>query len=159
DAGEFASQAGALWEARCPAGGIAFKPVTPTRLGIATFAEVSHAGADSGTAVDTNKVVSAARFVPYALHVTRSVDLSGEAGAMENGAQLAGAITLPREYAPQKGGEPKVDEAVDAKGNDLTYANSSEGRLYSMRYSMFSMGEDEGAEGDAKAGAEERRTV
>ncbi|HHY84968.1 MAG TPA: hypothetical protein GYA07_05470 [Verrucomicrobia bacterium] len=161
DAAEFASQAGVSWEARCPAAGIAFKPVTPTRLGMVTFAEATHSGADGGTAVDTNRIVSSARFVPYALQVTRSVDLSGEGGSMENAAQLIGSIVLPREHAPQKWGEPKVEEAVDAKGNDLRFADADEGRMWSMRYSSFRVDddEDEVGEGEKRAGMEERRTV
>ena len=67
-------------------------PVTPLRMGLLPFAElVAGNSAENGRHVDTNKVAAAAKFVPYGLLVTRSLDLSGEGGARESAAQLIGA--------------------------------------------------------------------
>jgi hypothetical protein len=117
---EFASKLGSVLEARCAAEGLTFSPVTPPRLGLLPFSQLA-AGKFAGTTppVDTNKVAAAARFVPYALHVTRLLDLSGEGSGRASQAQLVGVVTVPAELAPQRWGEVKLEEAVDAKGNNL----------------------------------------
>jgi hypothetical protein len=65
--------------------------------------------------------------------VTRSLDLSGQGGTQENGAQLIGAVMIPQEFAPQKWGDPQLDEVVDAKGNDLKPGDSDTARGFMMR--------------------------
>ena len=64
-----------------------------------------------------------------ALTVTRAVDLSGKGGMNESRAQLIGAVVVPPEFAPQKWGEPALQEAVDAKGNDLKPKAGAEGEF------------------------------
>jgi len=152
DADDFARQLAAVSEASCPADGLKMSPVTPVRLGLLPFAELAAgAGADNGSTVDTNQVAAAAKFVPYGLSVTRSLDLSGAGGAQESAAQLTGAVMIPQELAPPKWGDPKLDEAVDAKGNDLKPAADDEQRGFSMRnrYSGNENGDDEESETNA----------
>ena len=146
DADDFARQLGVVCEADCPEDGLKMSPVTPVRMGLLPFAELAAgAGADSGAATDTNKVAAAAKFVPYGLSVTRSLDLSGSGGTRESAAQLTGAVMIPQELAPPKWGEPKLDEVVDAKGNDLKPAADDDQRVFSMRnrYSEADNGDDE----------------
>lgn len=146
DADDFARQLAAVSEASCPADGLKMSPVTPVRMGLLPFAELAAgASTDNGTTVDTNKVATAAKYVPYGLSVTRSLDLSGGGGAQESTAQLTGAVMIPQELAPPKWGEPKLDEAVDAKGNDLKPAADDEQRGFLMRnrYSENENGDDE----------------
>lgn len=119
NATEFARQAGALLEASCLADGVKFSPVTPARLSMLSFADTPAGVVTGGATPDTNKIAAAAKFVPCALQVTRTIDLSGEGHGGQNQAKLIGAILLPRELAPQKWGETKIDEAVDAMGTDL----------------------------------------
>jgi len=148
DAEDFARKLGAVSEARCPADGVKFSPVVPVRLALQSFAQLATGTtAATGPGVDTNKIAAAAKFVPYGLSITRSLDLSGGGVSRENSAQLIGAIVIPTEYAPQKWGEVKLDEVVDSKGNDLKPANQEEGRNYSMS-SRFS---SEGMEGSDEA--------
>ena len=145
DAEDFAQQLGTLSEARCPADGLTMTPVTPARLGLLPFAELATGVADAGTPVDTNKIAAAAKFVPYGLAVTRTLDLSGEGGGQESVAQLTGAVVVPPEFEPQKWGEPKLEEAVDAKGNDLKPGDSDGNQAFMMRsrYSQFGGEDDE----------------
>ena len=161
DAADFARQLGAVSEARCPAEGLKMAPVTPVRLGLLPFNELAAGAAlERGATVDTNKIAAAVKFVPYGLMVTRSLDLSGEGGAEESGAQLTGAIVVPQEFAPQKWGEAKLDEAVDAKGNDLKPGEpGNEGRRFMMRqrYSRMESGDDE--ESPTNAVADQRHMV
>jgi hypothetical protein len=157
---EFATQLGTVWETQCPMSGLTLVPSNPTRLALGSFSEITQAQADGGTGVDTNRIAAAAKFVPYALKVTRSVDLSGEGAADENVAQLTGAVVLPSEFTPQKLGEPALEEVVDARGNDLKFKDDSEARMFSMRYSYSGMSDEEDEEGeDGKAAADEYRRV
>jgi hypothetical protein len=159
DAADFAQQLGSVSEATCPAEGLKLSPVTPTRLGLLPFNMlVEGAGMDKGAAPDTNKIAAAVKFIPYGLLVTRSLDLSGEGGSRENGAQLVGAIVLPQEYAPQKWGEANLDEVVDAKGNNLKPNESAEGR-FSSRRSRFSDTGNEEEDGSTNVTAEQRHLV
>jgi hypothetical protein len=160
DAAEFAQQLSVVSEARCPAEGLKMAPVTPPRLALLPFAELaSGTGLDRGVAPDTNKIAAAVRFVPYGLFVTRSLDLSGGGGAQESAAQLIGAVVVPQEYAPQKWGEAKLDEATDAKGNDLKPSESVEDRMLSMRarYSIVEGGDEEGT--STNSPSEQRHVV
>ena len=148
DPADFATQLGALCEARCSAEGLKMSPVTPPRLGLLPFAELASRVADAGTAVDTNKIAAAATFVPYGLTVTRSLDLTGEGGAQENGAILTGAVVLPPELEPQKWANPKLDEAVDAKGTDLKLPDSDNQaafQRFQVRSGTFGSEDDEAA--------------
>lgn len=130
DAAEFAQQLGVVAEARCTADGLKFTPLTPARLGLQPFAQLTPgARASKAPPLDTNKIAAAVKFVPYGLTVTRAVDLSGKGGMNESGAQLIGAVVVPPEFAPQKWGEPALQEAVDAKGNDLKPKPSAEGEF------------------------------
>jgi hypothetical protein len=164
NAAEFALQAGAVLEAACSAEAVKFSPVTPARLNLLTFKDAP-AGeiGDKVTAPDTNKIAAAARFVPLALQVTRSIDLSGEGGSPQNQAQLVGTVVLPREFAPQKWGGVKLEEAIDEKGNNLKFEQNDEsfppvpsfGRGHN-----FLPGDDDGEGKDEDAsGAEARHTV
>jgi hypothetical protein len=160
DAAEFVQQSGLVAEVRCDGAGLKMSPVTPARLGLRPFAELSAgASAAKGAGPDTAKIAAAAKFVPYGVVVTRSVDLSGQGGMNQNSAQLVGAVVLPREFEPQKWGDTTLDEAVDAKGNDLkpTEANQGQSFIYSPTISGQE-GEEEGAE-QTNAASNLRHTV
>jgi hypothetical protein len=147
DADDFATQMGALCEARCPADGLKLAPVTPVRLGLHPFAELATGVASVGTAVDTNKIAAAAKFVPYGLTITRALDLTGEGNGQQNSAELTGAVILPPEFEPQKWGTPTLQEAVDAKGTDLKPADNENGAFSRFtRYSRFSGGGEDDSE-------------
>lgn len=124
---EFAERSGLVLEASCPATGLGFSPTNPPRLALLPFSEVTTGAMTQGRAVDAKKVSESARFVPYALHVTRTLDLAGEGSWGQNQAQLVGAVTVPSDLAPQRWGEAKLEEALDAKGNDLRPKRGSEG--------------------------------
>ena len=111
-------------------------------MGLLPFAELAAGAVVTGLAVDTNKIAAAAKFVPYGLTVTRSLDLSGEGGTGENAAQLIGAVVVPQEFAPQKWGDPRLDEVVDAKGNDLKPGDSDLPSRFSS-YQAMANGDDE----------------
>jgi hypothetical protein len=65
-------------------------------------------------------VAAAARFVPYRLKTVRYFDLTGEGhGGWEQGTHLTGVVELPRDLAPQKWGEPKLDDVTDERGRSL----------------------------------------
>jgi hypothetical protein len=105
NAAEFAQAAGMVLAARCAADGVKFTPATPTRLALGSFSDVpSGELAVRGAGPDVAKVKAAAKFVPYALQVTRALDLSGEGGGLDHQAQLFGAMVVPREFTPQKVG-------------------------------------------------------
>jgi len=156
---EFAGKASAILEASCSADGLKMSPVTPSRLALLTFKEVeAGAVASLGAAPDASKVAAAAKFVPYALQVTRTLDLSGEGGGHQNQAQLIGAVVLPREFAPQKWGAVKVEEVIDAKGNNLKMEAGRDMVFPDARFN--GMNEEDEGEGDKPAETnEERRTV
>ena len=44
---------------------------------------------------------------------------------------------IPQEFAPQKWGEPKLEEAVDAKGNDLKPRRSDRGPHFFDAHAVF----------------------
>lgn len=164
NAAEFAQQAGAVLEASCIAEGVKFSPVTQARLSMLPFKDAP-AGAvgDKIPAPDTNRIAASAKFVPLALQVTRSIDLSGEGGSPQNQAQLVGAVVLPREFAPQKWGEAKLDEVVDEKGKSLKFQEGDEAsgaeRWIGGRRHFSEEGEgDEEGSGDAPS-AEVRHTI
>jgi len=138
DAADFAQQLGMIAEVKCSADGLKMSPVTPIRLALSTFAGLSADVTEAGTSVDTNKIAAAAKFVPYGLSITRSLDLSGEGNTEESSAKLIGAVTIPRELAPKKWGQPELTEARDAKGNDLKPGDADEARNMIMRYSNMS---------------------
>ena len=143
DAADFATQLSIVCEARCPADGLKMTPVTLVRIGLLPFAELAAGVTDTGSAVDTNKIISAAKFVPYGISVTRSLDLTGEGGGQQNSAQLMGAVVVPPEFQPQKWADPKLDEAVDAKGNDLKPGDSDQNRFLARAYSSRTDGADD----------------
>lgn len=159
----FSDRMAGVLEAGCDADGVSFAPVTPPRLGLLPFAELA-AGTTSNAvpAVDTNKIAAAARFVPCALHVTRSVDLSGEGSGRESRALLVGAVVLPADLAPPEWGTPKLEEVVDAKGRDLMLKEEDEGmaRIPSvLRHLDGRDAEEEEEDVPRKSSAEERHEV
>ncbi|MGH8248582.1 MAG: hypothetical protein ACREUU_19365, partial [Gammaproteobacteria bacterium] len=161
NAAEFAQQAGAVLEAACSAEGVKFSPVAPPRLSALAFKDAP-AGAvgDKVTALDTNKIAASAKFVPLALQVIRSIDLSGEGGSPQNQAQLVGTVVLPRELAPQKWGAAKLEEVVDEKGKNLKFQENDEASgmaRYSRVQQYISAGDDEDDEGDGNAASAEAR--
>jgi hypothetical protein len=159
DAEEFARLLGTVSEASCPADGLNMAPVTPVRLGLLPFAELAAgAGPDTGAVMDTNKIAAAAKFVPYGLSVTRSLDLSGAGGSQESSAELTGAVEIPREFAPPKWGAPKLEEATDAKGNDLKPAANGDENGFSMR-SHWSSGSENGDDEETKTNSVQRHVV
>ena len=159
DAEDFARKLGIVCEARCSADGLKFSPTTPARLALCSFAQLTEgASAVSTPTVDTNKVAAAVKFVPYGLTVTRSLDLSGNGSTRENTAQFIGALVVPPEYTPKKWGAAKLEEVVDAKGNDLKPKGQNEMNSFSMRsgFEDMSGGEDEDATNKV---AEQRHVV
>ncbi len=139
DDDEFANKLSGVLEASCSSQGLKFSPATPPRLGLVPFQQLSAGKSSAGpTLPDTNKIVQAARFVPYSLQVTRSLDLSGEGSSMPSQARLTGAILVPADLAPQRWGVPKLEEATDGKGNSLMPKENEEGN-FSSRYDGFGM--------------------
>jgi hypothetical protein len=152
DDDEFAGKLSGVLEATCSADGVKFAPVTPPRLGLLPFRDLTAGKMPAAGALpDTNQVAKAARFVPWVLHVTRSLDLSGEGAAGNSMAQLSGAIVVPTELAPQQWGEPKLEEAVDGKGNSLMPKEDRDAISRMTRFSHFGMREEAEEEGDAHA--------
>ena len=161
---EFAQQAGAILETACSADGVKFSPVTLARLNVLSFKDApTGAIGDKVAAPDTNKIAAAAKFVPLALQVTRSIDLSGEGGPPQNHAQLIGTVVMPRELAPHKWGAVELDEVVDEKGNNLKFEQNNEGLppVPSFGGGRHSWDDDEDSEegGDEATSAEARHTV
>ncbi len=152
---EFTAKLAGVLEASCPAQGVKFSPQTPPRLGLAPFAQLAAGRAGAAVAIpDTNKVAAAARFIPCALQVTRAVDLAGEGGPRQSQAQLIGLISLPAELAPQRWGEVKLEEVVDAKGNNLAPKDKEESNIHrfsSYESSVGSEGDEEDAEETGEA--------
>jgi hypothetical protein len=97
--------------------------------------------AATATLPDTNKIVAAARFVPCTLRVTRTLDLSGEGSGQGSQAQLTGAILLPADLAPQRWGEAKLEEAIDAKGNSLMPKEEADSFSRVTRFGSYGIGE------------------
>jgi hypothetical protein len=156
DDDEFAAKMSGLFEATCSAQGLKFSPVTPPRLGLVSFPKLAAGKVAEGPALpDTTKIAQAARFVPYSLQVTRSLDLSGENSYSPSQAQLTGAIIVPADLAPQRWGVPKLEEATDAKGNNLVpKENDENGEILRSfdRSSRFGMGDDPTDEDDDSTG-------
>jgi hypothetical protein len=145
---EFASKLSGVLEASCSAEALKFSPAGPPRLGLLPFSQLVEGKAASGSGLpDTNKVMAAARFVPYVLHVTRSLDLSGEDFGQGSEAQLTGALILPPELIPQRWGKAKLEEAIDAKGNSLMPkeddAQAMLRRYQSMEYGLGGESDEE----------------
>ncbi len=140
DDDEFAAKLSGVLEASCTASGLKFSPATPPRLGLVAFNQLTAGKCGNTVALpDTNKIVSAARFVPYALQVTRSLDLSGEGSGQGSSAQLTGAILIPSELAPQRWGPAKLEEAVDGAGNSLMPKEDAESMMsrFTHRWSSY----------------------
>ena len=153
DDDEFASKLAGVLEASCSVDGLKFFPLTPPRLGLLPFSQLT-AGktATATTLVDTNKVLAAARFVPYMLQVTRTLDLSGEGSGQGSQAQLTGAILLPADLAPQRWGEAKLKEAIDAKGNSLMPKEEGDSFSRTTRFGSYGMADQtEDADQDENA--------
>jgi len=162
DGEEFAAKLAIPGEARCATNGLKFVPVTPPRLGLLPFSNlVAGAGAAPAALPDTNRVLAAARFVPYALRVTRGLDLSGEGNPFQSQAQLLGAVILPAELAPPQWGKASLLEAVDAQGKDLK-PKEDEDALSRVMDHYGSMGEEEepaDAEAETAGKADEQRRM
>ena len=163
NADDYAAALGKVLEASCPATGLTMAPVTPPRMLLSTFKDLS-AGvvATTNAGPDTQKIAAAAHFVPYALHLARTVDLSGEGGGSGNQAQLVGAVVLPKELAPQKWGEVKLTEAVDSKGANLKPKDNEGGFMMNNGFQGISPDDEDNPDPDAKPAAndtEERHQV
>jgi LppM domain len=118
---EFSVRLAEVLESNCSSDGLKFFPTNPPRLGLLPFDQLTAGKIGAASALpDTNKIAAAVRFVPYALRVTRTLDLSGESSMPPSQAQLTGAIILPAELAPHRWGAAKLEEALDAKGHNLT---------------------------------------
>jgi hypothetical protein len=162
DAADFAEKLGLVLEASCPASGLKFSPTNLTRLELGRFGELKTGTVAEKAVPDAKKVATAAKFTPYALHVTRSLDLSGEGNSGENSAQLIGAVVLPREFAPDNWGEAKLEEAVDSKGASLKPKDEERFGRSSSRFSRTIVEDDEDGDevkNDESSASEERHHV
>lgn len=159
DADEFIQQVGVTMEASCPADGLKMSPVTPIRLGLGTFKDLPTNGVVTTAAgPDVAKITAAAHFTPYVLQATRTLDISREGSPQPDMAKLIGVVSLPHELAPQKWGEAKLEEALDAKGNSLK-PDESQGQQNFTRFSS-SMEETDDADSPApEETADVRHTV
>ena len=152
DDDEFASKLSGVLEASCSAGGLMFSPVTPPRLGLVPFGELTAGKMAVANALpDTNQIIRAARFLPYALHMKRSLNLSKEDGGGSGVAQLIGAVVLPADLAPQQWGEAMLEEVVDGKGNSLMPEEDMEAVSRMRGFSGFGMRSDTEEEDDPEA--------
>ena len=110
----------AVMTASCPADVLRFKPVSPVRLDLWSFADLNEAPVDEKPrSVDAEKVRSAAKFVPLTFQCTRCFDLSGEGYGRGNSATLTGVITIPKTLAPQRWGAVQLSEVTDDQGRSL----------------------------------------
>ena len=135
DDDEFSARVAEVLEASCGTDGLKFSPVTPPRLGLVPFNQLIAGKATTTASLpDTNKILAAVRFVPYALHVTRTLDLSGEGAGEASGAQLTGAILLPGDLTPQRWGQVKLEEAQDAKGTSLMPKSDEDAAMSAMSH-------------------------
>ncbi len=130
----------------------------------AEFAQQAGAVLEASCSAEGVKFSAAtAKFVPLALQVVRSINLSGEGGSPQNQAQLVGAVVLPREFAPQKWGEAKLDEVVDEKGNNLKFEETDEAARMARRFGSWGYASSDGADdeegGDNTPSVEKRHTV
>jgi hypothetical protein len=144
DDADFAHGISRIMEASCPAQGLGFLPVTLPRLGLDSFDNLK-TGVVPGAAPlpDTNKILASAKFVPLSLRVTRSLDLTGEGHGESSLAQLSGIVLIAPELEPQRWGETKLLEAVDAKGNSLAPKEDSDTESRFSRLSSFSSQDEE----------------
>lgn len=165
NAADFLALVDRVFEARCGASGILFNPKSPSRLALNAFAELQPGAV--GEAVkgpDAKEVEAAAKFVPCAMQIQRSIDLSGKGYGGDSEARLVGYVVLPAALKPQLWGAPVLEEAVDAAGKSLKPAEDEDGMRFS-RYSRssysFNEGDDEEEDEDkpAETEAEERHLV
>ncbi len=146
DSDDFAGQLGAIMEASCPATGLKMSPNTPPRLALGGFKDLQDQSVAAATPPpDTNKIAAAVRFVPATLVSTRTMDLTGANNApQQNAARLTGALVLPVEFAPQKWGEPEIEEVTDAAGNSLVLEKSAENQfMFQDRFSGMQNGDED----------------
>jgi len=164
DAADFSAKVGAPVEAVCAADNVKMLPDNPPRLGLLPFNQLEGGAiSNKSAAPDAKKIASAVRFLPYGLHVTRSLDLSGDGGMRGNEAKLIGAVILPQELAPQKWGEVNIEEVVDSKGANLKLNPSPNNSGWSRSVQVGMAGAEEDQDQDSeeppKNGTEQRRTV
>jgi hypothetical protein len=157
----FVKQSAVRLEASCAADGIKFTPKTPVRPMLLSFGEVPEGSAGSATQVDSNKVVSAARFVPCALQVQRTIDLSGQSGSSDNSAMLQGIVVLPSALKPARWGDPELEEVLDLRGKKLNKDDESDVsiRHFGSYSRLLSDGDESEEDGKPATPAEERHPV
>jgi hypothetical protein len=116
---EFATKLGAVLQARCPADGVSFVPLTPPRLALGRF-DAIEAGLYPGARPlpDTNRLAADVKVVPNTLAVTRVLDLSGDGGEASQ-AHLSGTVIVPAALAPARWGAVRFIEVLDANGVSL----------------------------------------
>jgi hypothetical protein len=157
----FVKQSAARLEASCAADGLKFTPKTPLRPMLLSFSQVPEGPVGSAALVDSNKVASAARFVPCALQIQRTIDLSGQGGSSDNGATLHGVVVLPSALKPARWGDPALDEVLDLRGKKLN--KDDEGGFSTRHFGSFGrrFSDGDGSEEQDKPAtpAEERHPV
>lgn len=157
DTAEYAAQLSTIMEASCPADGIKFTPVTPLRMNMYAFKDLPVGTIQtSNSAPASEKVMQAAKFVPYALRVTRNLDISGEGGGRENQAELIGEVVIPNELAPQSWGAAELEDVIDSKGNSL---KPKEQDMFRMMNPGRYVGDNFGEGKKAAPSNEQRREV
>lgn len=106
--------------ASCSAEALQFKPVSPVRLDLGSFADVLEGPVGPKAApVDSAKVLAAAKIVPLRFQATRSYYFTDESSGNRDTAVLVALVTLPRSLAPLAWGKADVLEVADDTGANL----------------------------------------
>lgn len=162
----FLEQVDQVLEARCNAGGVTFAPKGPVRPALLQFSELpSGALGNAVEGPDEAAVRAAAKFVPCALQVQRTVDLSGSGYVGDSQAGLVGFVVLPASLKPQRWGKPELEEVLDANQRSLKLNEAQELIGFPRGFSATveddsGWGTDEEKETERPAGpAEERHRV
>ena len=128
DDAKFAAALRQTYVATCPSGLVKFKPVSPVRLDLWSFADLREGPmGEKPPEVDEAKVRAAAKFTPVSFQATRTFFLADEGYGQGNSATLNGIVTIPAELAPRSWGTVDVTEAVDDQGNSLLLGDKARG--------------------------------
>jgi hypothetical protein len=147
---EYIQKTATTMEASCPAQGLQFSPRSPFRLGLLNFQDLTELKSMTVDAVpESQKVIAAAKIIPYRLRVSRKLDLSGESAGHDSKTEFLMGVTLSEELQPQSWGQLKLDEVVDSSGKSLLPKEDEDSMFYASRvFSQFRMEDDADETGD-----------